>query len=154
MRKVLFYCLAIISVVTFVNIVILYWFPITTPLSSYLAVALMAISYWFESYYLILIPLLICVVIFLSSISVLKKQIIWPVVVFIYLISDLGFLAQSLFDAWINDDYFIVMQAIQIVIYSSVVVLLCIYFVSLWKEQKISKKVCKNKQKKLGQKFK
>ena len=131
--------LSIISFVSFVNIAILYWFPMYIPLSSHLAVALATTSYFLKCYYLIPISLLICSLIFFAAMAVLKNQIILPIVLFVYMMFDMMFLVRSFFDAWLNDNYFIVMQAIQIFIYTIVVIFMCFYFVSLWKARKILK---------------
>lgn len=129
----------IISLISFINMALLYWFPIQIPLSSYSAISLMATSYFFKVYYLIPICFAICVLMFFTALSFLKKQVILPVILFVYLLCDLFFLAYSFFNAWVNDEHFIVVQAIQTIISITIIIFMCVYFILLWKEKSTKK---------------
>lgn len=130
-KKILFYSLMIISSVSLVNITVLYWFPTQIPLSSYLSVSLVATSYFVKAYFLIPISFLICFLMLFAALSFLKEQIILPIIMLIYFLCDLFFLLYSFFDAWFNNEHFIVIQAIQIVVTVAVLVFMCIYIVLL-----------------------
>ena len=132
-KSFLLFSLLIISSISFVNIAILYWYPMEIPLSSHLAVNLMRIAYFFKAYYFIPICFAICALIFFSALSFLKEKIIMPVILLIYLLCDLFFLTYSFFDAWFNDEYFIAMQAIQIVISITIITFVFIYLILLRK---------------------
>ena len=134
-KKFLFYSLMMISTISFINIIVLYWFPIQFPLSSYLATSLMITSYFLENYYLIPISFLICVFIFFTALSFLKQRIFLPAMLLVFLSLDLLFLACSFFDSWLNDDKFMVVQAIQIITNILVIIFMCIYFIFLKQEK-------------------
>lgn len=135
-KKFLFYSLIIISSITFINISVLYWFPILIPLSSYLPVGLMMVSYFLKIYYLIPISFLICFLMFFTAFSFRKEKKVLPIILLIYSVCDLSVLSFSFFDSWLNDDFFIAGQAIQFVITAAVVIFMCIYFALLKKSGK------------------
>ena len=130
-KKFLFYSLIIISSISLINMTVLYWFPIQIPLSSYSATSLMLTSYFLKTYYLIPVGYSICILILFAASSFLKEQVVLPIALLVYFLSDLFFLAYSFFDAWLNDEHFIVAQAIQIVISITVIIFMCIYFIFL-----------------------
>jgi len=127
LRKFLYYWLLIISLISLINIIVLYWFPIHIPLSSYVATSLMSIVYFFKAYYLVPIALLICVFVFCGAFSFRKKRIVLPVMLLVYFLIDSFFPAYSFFNAWFNDEYFIAMQAIKIIINLVTIVVIFIY---------------------------
>lgn len=88
-QKCLTVLLTIVSIVTFVNALIMYWIPINIPLSSFSAVRNMFVAFIERRYYLILVSALICVLLFLSTISVRRQHILLPVLSLMYLIYDL-----------------------------------------------------------------
>ena len=87
-KKCLIALLTIVSIVTFVNVFIMYWFPINIPLSSFSTVRCTFIAFIEKRYYLILVSVLICVVLFLSTRSIRRKHIILPSLSLLYLIYD------------------------------------------------------------------
>lgn len=135
-KKFLFYSLIIISLISFINMTILYWFPIQIPLGLYSAVSLLLTAYFLKVYCLIPISFLICVFIFFTALSFRKEQIFLPITSSIYLLCDLFILVYSFVDSWFNDEIFMVVQAIQIVISITVIVFMNIYFILLWKAKK------------------
>jgi len=132
-KKFLFYSLIIISSITFINISVLYWFPTLIPLSSYLPVSLMVASYVLKIYYIIPISFLICFLMFFTAFSFRKEKKVLPIILLIYSVCDLSVLSFSFFGTWLNDDFFIAGQAIQIVITAAVIIFMCIYFALLKK---------------------
>ena len=131
----LVYSLIIISSITFINMTVLYWFPFQFPLSSYSAISLMFAVYISKTYCLIPITLSICVLIFFAALSFFKEKIVSPAVLFTYSLCDLFFLAYSFWDAWLNDQHLIIVQGIQLIISTTVIVFMCIYFILLSKEK-------------------
>ena len=136
-KNILFYWLMIISVISFVNAAIFYWFPIQAPISVYSVTCLMFVSYALKIYYLIPVALSICFLIFFTALSLHKEKNFLLVVLFIFLHCDFLLLAYSFFDAWIYDNYFIIDQSIQIVISFAIIIFMYIYFFLLWKKNKI-----------------
>ena len=141
-KMFLFYSLLIISSISFINILILYWFPIQIPLSSYLATNIMTTSYFLKAYYLMPIGFVICTLMLFSALSFLREKIILPVILFVYLLCDLFFLTYSFFDTWFNDKYFIMVQAVQIIINITIVAFLSLYFIILAQRQSGDGSVC------------
>ena len=78
-QKCLTVLLTIVSVVTFVNLLIMYWIPIIIPLSSFSAVRFLFVAFIEKRYYLVLICVGICVLLFLSAISVRRQRVLLPV---------------------------------------------------------------------------
>lgn len=126
-KKILFYWILLISVVSLINVVVLYWFPVNIPFSSYLATSLMSTAYFLKAYYLIPVALLICAFIACSAFSFLKKKVILSVVLLVYFLIDSFFLGYRFFSAWFNDELFITMQGIQILINLITFIFICIY---------------------------
>lgn len=126
-KKFLFYSLITISSISFINLIFLYWFPIQIPLSSYSAINLMVIAYTFNAYYLLPISFLVCILMFFTALSFLKKKIILPIFLFMFLLFDSFFIAHSFFDAWFKNSYFIFSQAIQLIINIIICIFFCIY---------------------------
>lgn len=124
-QKSLTVLLTIVSVVTFVNMLAMYWVPINIPLSSFSAVRTMFVAFVEKRYYLILICVLICVLLFLSSISVRRQHSLLPVLSLLYLIYDF-IIVLSLFIDGIGDGYWRT-YIIQIIVSITLIVLLSIY---------------------------
>lgn len=86
--KCLTILLTIVSAVSLINVFVLYWFPINIPLSSFSAVRLTVVAFIEKRYYLILVSVLVCVLLFLSTLSVRRQHIILPGLSLLYLIYD------------------------------------------------------------------
>jgi len=137
-KKFLLYSLMTISSISLINMAVLYWFPIQTPFSSYSATSLMATIYFLKLYYLVPISLAICVLMFFTAMSFSKEQMLLPVILSVYLVCDLFILAYSFFDAWYNDEHFITMQFVQLVISVIIIIFNGIYFILLRKQRAIN----------------
>lgn len=127
-KSILFHSLRIIAFFSLIHMTILYWFPVQFPLSSNLAITLVFTSYMLKMYYLIPFALLICILMYLSSSSFMKNQIIMPAIMFVYFLCDSFILGYSFLDTWFNDSCFIAVQAIQWLISIAILVFMCIYF--------------------------
>lgn len=127
-KKFLFHSLRIIGLITLIHMIVLYWFPGHFPLSSFLPIVLMFLSYGAKAYYLIPIAVLICVLMVVAARSFKKERILWPVIFGVYLLCDSVILGHSFFDAWVCDGFFIATQAIQLVVNMTVAAFMCIYF--------------------------
>ena len=77
-KKILFVLLLTVSIVTFINVLVMYWLPIRIPISSFSAVRLTAVAFIEKRYYLILFSILICVLLLLSALSVRRQYVVLP----------------------------------------------------------------------------
>jgi hypothetical protein len=102
--KYLSILLTIVSAVTFVNVLVMYWFPVIIPLSSFSAVRTTVVAFIEKRYALIAVSLLICGLLFLSAISVRRQHCFLPVLSLIYLSCDFLFVL-SLLAGGISDGY-------------------------------------------------
>ncbi len=124
-KKYLTILLTIVSVVTFVNVLVMYWIPITMPLSSFFAVRTTFVAFVEKRYYLILISIAICVLLFLSTISVRKQHGLFPVLSLLYLIYDF-ITVMTLTIGGLCDGYWKT-YIVQVLVSITLIVLLCIY---------------------------
>ena len=123
--KCLTVLLTIISVASLINVLIMYWLPINIPLNSFSAVRLAVGALIEKRYYLILFSLLLCVLLFLTTISVRRQQSILPTLSLLYLIYDF-IIVLSLFIDGLSDGYWR-SYIIRIMVSIALVVLLSIY---------------------------
>ena len=124
-QKYLTVLLTIISVITFVNILVMYWIPINLPLSSFSAVRTMFVAFIEKRYYLTIVSTLICILLFLSTISVRRQHIFWPVLSLMYLIYDFTIIFALLVEG-VVDGYWRT-YIIQAIFSITLIILLCIY---------------------------
>lgn len=124
-QKCLTVILTIVSIVTFVNVLVIYWIPINMPLSSFSAVRTMFIAFVEKRYYLALVSALICALLFLSTFSVRRQHSLLPVLSLLYLIYDFTIVSSLLINS-LGDSYWRT-YIIQIIVSITLIVLLCIY---------------------------
>ena len=117
--------LFIVSAVSLLNVLVMYWLPIDIPISSFSAVRLTVVAFIEKKYYLILVSVLICILLFLSTLSVRRQRIILPSLSLLYLIYDFG-IVLSLFADGLYDGYWRT-YIVRIIVSIVPVVLLCIY---------------------------
>lgn len=123
--KCLTFLLTIVSTASLINVFVMYWFPINIPLSSFSAVRLTFVAFIEKRYYLILVSTLICVLLFLSTLSVRRQHIIFPVLSLMYVIYDFVIVFSLLVDG-LGDGYWRT-YIIQTIVSIALIVLLCIY---------------------------
>ena len=87
-QKWLIVLLTSISVTTFVNILLMPWIPIDIPISSFSAVRTMFVAIAERRYHLALVSILVCVLLFLSTVSVRRQHILLPILSILFLICD------------------------------------------------------------------
>ena len=109
--------LIIIAAITIIGIIIMYWFPIPTPFSSYTATRATFIAFLDRKYYLILISILICGLILYTAKSIKKNKILPAILLLIYYIYELFFssmeyFSQLLFNIPIVLDIYIIISLI------------------------------------------
>lgn len=138
-KKFLFHSILTVALVSFISMVLLYWYPIQTPLSLFLATNLIFAAYALKVYFLIPIGLSICILLFFTALSILKDQIALPSISCVYLLCDLLLLSYSFMDACFNDKHFILVQAVQIIISVVIIFFLCIYLILQRKTRKTRK---------------
>lgn len=127
-KKFVFFAVVIISSISLGNIIVLPWFPVQIPFSSYFIVALAFTAYFLKAYYLLPICFAICIIMFVAAFSFLRECILLPIALFLYFLCDFIFLAYSFFGAWFADGHFIVVQSIQMLISFTVIVFTLLYF--------------------------
>ena len=91
--------LAIVAFVTLFNILSMYWIPVRIPVSSFSAVRIMFIAIAEKRFYLVPVSVLICVMLFLSCISIHKQKFVLPCVASLYLTYDLVVLFLVMIDS-------------------------------------------------------
>lgn len=94
----------LISIITLLNVIIMYWIPIIIPLSSFTAIRLAVLAFIEEAYWLILLDLLICTQLFLTTISIRRQGILLPGLSLLYLIYDFVTVLLLLIDG-LHDGY-------------------------------------------------
>ena len=70
--------LNVISAISLINVSVIYWLPINLSFSSFSAVKLTVVALINKQYYLILVSILICVLMFLTTISIRRQHILLP----------------------------------------------------------------------------
>lgn len=86
--RLLISSLSLVSIITFFNSIIIYWAPVIIPFSSFSAVRLVFLAFIERYYWFIVLSLLICILLFLTAVSVYRRQILLPAFSLIYLIYD------------------------------------------------------------------
>ena len=117
--------LQMMSLISLINILIMYWFPVIIPFSSFVAVRLVTVAFIEELDWLIAISLLICLVLFLAAISIKKHWFFFPGLSLVYLSYDFWTVFCLLIDG-LHDGYW-KMYILQTVISLVEIVLLSIY---------------------------
>lgn len=123
--RLLIGCLSLVSIITLFNSIIIYWSPVIIPFSSFTAVRLVFLAFIEKIYWLILLSLLICVLLLLTTVSVCRRHVLLPILSLMYLIYDLIIVLSLLIDG-LGDGYWR-MYIIQTVVKATIIVLLCIY---------------------------
>ena len=131
--KLLICIIATISIVSFSNLLIIYWLPIKLPLSSFSCIRLMVFAIIEKQYYLIFVSFIICVIFMLTALSIYKKSILFPVILFLYLLYDFIIVMLLLinnlkYGYWVNYISHTIVLLISII-------LLCVYFVDCAKDR-------------------
>lgn len=136
-RKFLMILLNVVAVVSFVNVLIMYWFPIKMDLSSFSAVRIMFLALIEKRYYLILFSLLICALLLLTAVSVRKQHILLPILSVAYLMYDFIVVMLLLLNG-LSDGYWKT-YIIQALVVLALIVLLCMYLFCQYKFHKTRK---------------
>ena len=123
--RLLIGALSLVSIITFLNSIILYWVPIIIPFSSFAAVRLVVLAFIEKHYWLILLSLLVCVLLFLTTVSVYRRHILLPILSLTYLIYEFIVVLFQLIDG-LGDGYW-KMYIVQTVVTTTIIVLLCTY---------------------------
>lgn len=117
--------LGLVSITTLFNSIIIYWIPIIIPISSLTAIRLVFLSFIGKNYWLLLFSFLICLLLFLTAVSIYRRHILLPTLSLIYLIYDLVRVFVLLING-LGDGYwktYIIQTLISIVL----IVSLCVY---------------------------
>lgn len=135
--KFLAISMGLVGIVTFVNAIVLYWIPGWWPLSSFVAISIQMLAYIQKTYWMLLLTLMVCILLFSSAISVRKGKIVLPIVSTVYFVGEFIVILFLIFDS-LHDGYwttYIVYALVQVVL----IVMLCLYFCSFCKKTKTNK---------------
>lgn len=124
-KKYLTVVLKVISIVTFINILVMYWLPVNFLLSSFSAVRIAVVALMENRYYLIPLGVFICALLFLAAISIRRQHIVLPILSLIYSVYDF-IVVLILLISGLGDGYWR-MYIVQTVSDFTLIVLLCIY---------------------------
>ena len=128
--------LGLVSITTLFNIAIIYWIPIIIPISSLTAVRLVFLAFIEKNYCLLLFSFLICLLLFLTTVSVYRRHILLPSLSLIYLTYDLVRVFVLLING-LGDGYWKT-YIIQTIVLIALIVLLCVYFLNIrrqWRQK-------------------
>ena len=127
--RLLICLLFLVSAITLLNIVIMYWLPIILPFSSFIAIRLVALAFIEKMYWLIIISFFICILMFIVISSIHKKRIFYPMLFSLYLVFDIIVLFplwwESISTKYSFGWFYFTEILINIVIYA----LICVYLV-------------------------
>lgn len=124
-QKFLSVVLTVVSIATFINVLLIYWLPINIPISSFFAVRTMFVAFIEKRYFLIVVSLLVCVLLFLTTISIRRQHILFPTLSLIYIIYDFIIILPLLIGG-LDNGYWIT-YIIQTIVSIVLIVSLCIY---------------------------
>lgn len=134
-KSLLMPLLKIIAVITCMNVIALYWFPLMLPFSSFLAVKIMFVAYAEEMYYMSFISISICILMFFTAVSINRHKFLCPAVLTVYFAVEFLDLLLVLIDDFSVNNGFIWLHLVQILISTVLSILLCIYCGSWWKRK-------------------
>lgn len=117
--------LAVCSLTSLINILMMYWLPIIIPTTSFLALRIAFVSFAEKRYYLLVISVLICVGLFITIFSINKHRIFLPILTLIYIFGELS-IVFFLFVDGLGDGYWIT-YVMQLVVLVTLIVLLYKY---------------------------
>ena len=117
--------LTIVSVVSLINVFVMYWLPINIPLNSFSAVRLTVVALLEKQYCLILVSLLLSLLLFFTTFAIRRQHILLPSLSLLYLIYDFAIILSLLIDG-LDDGYWRT-YIIQTIISGALIVLLSIY---------------------------
>ena len=83
--------LIIIAIITFINVITMYWFPSLLPISNFTAIRTTFIAFLDKKYYLIIISFSLCGLILYTAKSTKKNKILPAFLLLIYYINELFF---------------------------------------------------------------
>lgn len=126
--KLLIGFLGLVSITTLFNSIIIYWIPIIIPVSSLTAVRLVFLAFIEKKYWLLIFSFLICLLLFLTAVSVYRRHILLPTFSLIYLLYDLFRIFVLLVNG-LGDGYWKT-YIIQALILIALIVLLCVYLLN------------------------
>ena len=126
--------LGLVSITTLFNSIIIYWIPIIIPFSSFTAIRLVFFAFIEKYYWLLIFVFCICILLFLTAVSVYRRHILLPILSLIYLIYDLVRVFVLLVNG-LSDGYWKT-YIIQTLILIALIVLLCVYCLNYLRHKK------------------
>ena len=124
-KKILIIILAFFSLTSLINILMMYWLPLIMPTGSFLALRLAFISFVEKQYHLLILSVLISVLLFLTTFSIKRDRVLFPVLSLLYILCDFA-IVFLLFVEGLGDGYWTT-YIMQLVFLVTLIVLLCKY---------------------------
>lgn len=97
-RKYFLPLLKIVSIVTFTNVIVIWWFPYVLPLSSFTIVQNAGTAFAAGRSGAAIVSLLLCALLYWTTVSIRKEKILLPLLSFLYLLFDCVILLRLLTD--------------------------------------------------------
>ena len=129
--------LAVFSLTSLINMLILYWIPLFIPTGSFHVERLALVSFAEKRYYLLVVSLFICVLLFLTTFSIKKNRAFLPILSLIYILCDFATVF-LLFVVGLVDRFCSTTYIMQLILLGTLLVLLCKY---CWRRLFINNKV-------------
>ena len=95
--------LYVLSTATFINLLTMYWFPKLFLFSSFSAVQIAFIALIEKRYYLLVLSVLICALLVITTVSIRRHHIFFPIASLVYLVLDHVNVCVLLIDGLRND---------------------------------------------------
>lgn len=128
-KKILRYSLFCVSIMTFINIAILYWIPILNfPLSFLGIIRIMAICLVYKKYSLIFLVYIISILLILSAYLMNRDKLLFLIIPLVYIIYDLILVLWIIFGN-IQSDIFVLTNLFRLMVDLYFALLYFLYFV-------------------------
>ncbi len=105
-QKYFLLLLKTVSVVSFINVVVVWWLPYVLPLSSFTIVQNARLAFISGRNGAVAVSLLLCVLLYWTAVSIRKQHILWPLLSLLYLLFDCIHLLRLLTDGRNNGYWF------------------------------------------------
>lgn len=140
-KNTLCYSVMSISIITFINALLLIIEQYIFPLSSFSVAKLMTIAYFKDSFILGIIAILICVFMFYVAKTFRKEKILLPAVLFVYYIYDLISVSNRFLSILSTYNDFLTWRLVMIIIDIIIILLMIIYFILCLRKKRNELKV-------------
>ena len=117
--------LRLVSIATFVNIIVEWWLPVIIPVSVLSAIRLVVLAFSTKTYWLLVGAVLICALLFATSLALRQNRIILPIASLAFLLYDFIVVLGLLVDGFQNSYW--TTYITQVLLDGTTIVLLLVY---------------------------